>query len=39
MDKKSVKSFKYNNIEAIRFLFAVIIVYFHILHSNIMVDV
>lgn len=36
MDKKSVKSFKYNNIEAIRFLFAVIIVYFHILHSNIM---
>ncbi len=36
MDKKSLKSFKYNNIEAIRFLFAVIIIYFHILHACIM---
>lgn len=36
MGEKSIKVLKYNNIEAIRFLFAVIIVYFHILHAYIM---
>ncbi len=33
---KSLKKQKYNNIEAMRFLMCVIIVLFHILHSNIM---